>query len=513
MTDVNTGSDPKKSFLRVSNSLLALLFLSLVSHYLFINYFPIDWWQRLFPGQDQQGQQYKGAGQSIEATLVSEGENAATLTDLKGVGDGGQAQASLDENKEGLSDEWGELLNRLEENTGYSQDYEQTFEKIIENTGVSERYIYRDRKHEDIVVKEVFPTIHKIDEPFENILKAAPEQLDSYQDRNEIIEQYRSQRSDEVADLSVELIAEHQGDKNLGPLNFPLQERQSFFDRTLAMDKNQQMSEFIRRYFQYDPNEGDLPIATRELYAKNLERLVYTFSSDPTYHYLDFYLENLNKEDFLHHALDQSARLQGTKTAIELLFAVERIYEIQQRTWRIFFKFDEYFPKLALEQQDRLRVETLKRVGDRYRLILAEKNIESIEDLERKYREKRYQIMEHILNTGPDSYRQIDAAIEQGLVLWEMGLAANDQQYKQKAIKQWKTVIDQALNQGIDESNVSQIEHLKLLEALIKTYERAPAVKKAEREKQISGALAQRHYDRLVNKRTREELILWPKAQ
>src|SRR5690606_11159255 len=116
-------------------------------------------------------------------------------------------------------------------------------------------------------------------------------------------------------------------------------------------DKTQQLSNFINRYFQYDPNEGDLPIATRELYFKNLERLLYSFSSDQTYLYLDFYLENLNKADFLYQALNQAARLDGTKTATELLFTIERIYEIQQRAWKAYFEFDGLYADIPVEKR------------------------------------------------------------------------------------------------------------------------------------------------------------------
>ena len=165
------------------------------------------------------------------------------------------------------------------------------------------------------MVKDVFPTIHNIDQHFEEILNAAPERLEEYVRRNKIIEQYRDPKVSDRADLMEVNFKEITKNGTLGPLNFPAPARQQYFDETLAEDKTLQLSNFINKYYDYDPNNGDLPIATRELYYQNLERLIYSFSNDPTYFYLDYYFENLNKEDFLFNALNSASKLDGTKTA------------------------------------------------------------------------------------------------------------------------------------------------------------------------------------------------------
>jgi len=493
--------------------LIKALLVSLILHYLFVMYFPLEWWERLSLFGSQFTQQQTIMQRPIEMTLVgnSKGEESSELSDQQNEGE--QSSNSEGGSLSGIDKEkWGDLLERLEENTGFAENFSDSYDNLLPNSKVSGKYIHRDRRHEDIVVKEVFPTIHNIDKPFENILKAAPEELSEFEDRNEIIEQFRSQDESEQSDLTVKLLPNVKKG-NLGPLNFPPEARQKFFDSTLKQDKTEQLSNFVTKYFLYDPNKGDLPIATRELYTQNLERLLYTFSSDPTYLYLDFYLENLNKEEFLQTALYQASKLNGTKTATELLLATEAIYEIQQRAWKTFFDFEKSFQQIPPEKRKQLRIETLRRVNERYQEILQQKGIKDLNDLEKKYRQRRLEIINHIIKTTPESYRMQDALFNRGILLWEMGLQNNDEDLKRQAINQWQVLINEVKQNNYSETQYPDfinLQHMPLLDALITAYQQEPDGRKAMREKQISDFLAQRHGKRLSIKREREAKILWP---
>ncbi len=493
--------------------ILAVLF-SLVFHYVFIHYFPDEWLSKLFTIEQNQ-QQYFRVTSNINITLEGEaveGEQTGT-----GEGVGGDTLDGLDKEK------WGDLIDRLENNTGFKDVFNQDNDVINQDSQVSKSYIHRERHHEDIVVKEVFPTIYTIDSPFEKILKTAPETFTEYEERNEIIERYRHQESQEKIQLNLEAHVNQQG-KNPEPLYFPEAERRAYFDRTLKGDKTDQLADFIRQYFHHDPNEGDLAIATRELYFENLERLLYTFSSDPTYLYLDFYLENLNKEDFLNNALNQAAQLHGSKTATELLFAVERIYEIQQRAWKAYFDFDSLFAGLSAQKKTYLRVETLRRVNERYKSVLREKNIKDYNDIETLYRERRYQILDYIVQQTPDAYRKQDAVFERAVVLWEMGLQQQKPELQQRAVEDWQGLILEAkqhdfYGQGFNSSNATHeiskdfynLQHLRMLDALLMAYEsESQLVRKKSRENQISTFLQQRQHQRLSDKYEREARLLWP---
>lgn len=504
--------------------IIKTLIVSVLLHYLFIMYFPIEWLEKLSVFQNELSDKNYSIQQEMEVTLIGNSKANKSLESDQGdqmSSESGNSQGDFSDelNQEGLDQEgldtekWGDLIHRLDANTGFKDKYTESYDDLIENSKVGNSYIHRDRKNEDIVVKEVFPTIYSIDQSFEDTLKVAPKKLDEFVERNDIIEQYRSQNSDEKTQLTVKLLSKDSA-ANLGPLKFPPAERQAFFDKTLSLDKTEQLSSFIKKYFSYDPNEGDLPIATRELYSENLERLLYSFSSDPTFFYLDFYLENLNKEDFLHNALSQASLLDGTKTASELLFSIERIYEIQQRAWGAYFDFDLLFQNIPPERRERLRVETLKRVNERYKEVLRKKDIKSFTDIKEKYLKRRYEIIEHIVNNTPDAYRLPDALFERAVILWEMGLQNNDEKAKQQAINQWQALIDEAKKTNFSPSAYSSdfinLPHLRLLDALLRVYQNEPADRKAIREKQISDALMQRRSEQFTKKRAREKRILWP---
>lgn len=495
--------------------------ISLVLHYLFVMYFPIDWLEKIAIINNSGTQKNGGKSNSFEFELLSKVRNDLPFDKESAVNEqeqqntDGQSKSSEGTGLEGVDTEkWGDLIESLEKNTGFTQGYENNYEDLIKNSKVSNKYIHRDRNHEDIVIKEVFPTIHSINESFEDLLKIAPQQLNEFESRNKIIEQYRNPKGGEERSFTVELpYQQNQKNENLGALDFPPDERQTFFDETIKLDKSEQLSGFIAKYFDYDPNEGDLPVATRELYAQNLERLLYTFSTDPSYFYLDFYLENLNKEEFLQNALYQASRLNGSKTATELLFSIEAIYEIQQRTWRSYFDFEELYQSLPEERKNRLRIETIRRVNERYKEVLQEKGIKDLSDLENKYRQRRLEIINHIINNTPDGYRLQDAKFNRGVVLWEMGMKNNDADLKQQAVTQWQSLIGEVKENRYSESlykDFNNLEHISLLDALLMAYQQDIDARKTIRENQISDFLLQRQNKRLDLKYKREEKLLWP---
>jgi len=491
------GSDPI-----MMDNIIKTLILSAVFHYIFVMYFPLDL-LKITPPELTINMQLVANSKTDEPQNQEERveENPGEIS-----GEGNLS--NFDENK------WHDLIARLEKNTGFSQNFNQTIEDLNKENPISDVYINRNRHHEDIVVKEVFPTIHDIDEPFEEILKAAPEKLDDYLQRDEIIEQYRDPQLQKDNDRLQVDIVRNTNDGSLGALDFPEPARQVYFDNTLQEDKTQQLATFIENYFKYDPNDGDLPIAIRELYYQNLERLLYSFSSDPTYFYLDYYLENLNKEDFLNHALYQASRLDGSKTATELLFIIEEIYKIQQRAWLSYFQFNALYEKIPPEKRDRLRVETLKRVGERYKEILENKDIKRFQDIENKYRQRRLEIIEHIIKNSPQNYRLQDAYFEYAAIKWEMGVQNNDAIKKNEAIVQWQSIINQAKNKSFtqnEKDNFINLPHLNGLEQLLNSYQASSGNIKQQIAINIRRFLIQRNKSRIETKREREEKILWPK--
>ena len=364
-------------------------------------------------------------------------------------GNEGQPNQSQSQKPEGDGDlnvnpqKWGELLERLDKADKLGQAMPDSFEDTLPNTDVPDSYIKRKRDYEDIIVKDVFPTLETIEKSFKEILEIAPQDLLRYQKRNEIIEDYRRLKDGSLPkDLKRARIIRGNQDGDKEVLNFPQTERQKYFDSTLTQKKEKQLNNFLAKYGDFDPDKGDLPMAIRELYYQNLQRLAYVFSPDPTYFMLDYFQENLNKEDFLKNSLYLVSKNLGSKAATEMLFAIENIYEIQQRAWSFVFEFMRLYPNLSIKQRKEQRVYTIKEVVDRFAPLAREKGIRNYKDAVKVYSKKRLEIIELLRETTPDGYRENDALFEEGRIYWDLAAETGSEEAEQAAIDRWNKVQD-----------------------------------------------------------------------
>ena len=493
--------------------LIKVIVASAILHFLFIYYFPLDFLDRLFYHETSLEKKTVRAQDTMHVFFPPDSAKPK-IADR-------QPEDSIDNNSKETSEEgipgnidqakWGDLLERLKDNTGFQGGFVQTYEGFTANNKVSNSYIFRDRMHEDIVIKEVFPTIHDIDKPFQEVLTDAKQKLSDHTERNRIIDEFRDPLSVNESRLKIQIEPKSEME-NQGALHFPPDERQKYFDETLAENKTKQLGDFIKKFHKYDPNVGDLPIATRELYYQNLERLLYSFSTDSTYFYLDFYLENLNKEDFLFNALNEASRLDGSKTVTELLFILQELYEIQQRAWQVYFDFKKANDKTPPAKRNRLRFETLRRVDERYKPVLESKNIQNINDIHKRYFKRRLEISEYILNNTPKAYRVHDAKFTQASILWEMGSVENSQAKINKSLDIWKSLLKQVKQNPLSNTEKSEFLNLPILsnlEKLLISYENSPENLRPTHAKNITAMLKRREPGRIERKRERENRILW----
>ncbi len=446
-------------------------------------------------------------GTKMQIKLMESGQSDALLSNKS---PNGQNDDFLTGDLDVDQEKWGDLLERLENNANLTSAFKQVYEDFRPENKTSRSYIYRDRRQEDIVVKEVFPTIYTIDKDFSEILNAAPKDLSDHNKRNEIIQEFRKLKKGKRPTNALKIHLSDEDDKvQKTPLNFPKEQRKEYFDETLVLAKEVQLNNFIRHYFSYDPNDGDLPIATRELYYDNLQRIAYIFSNDPTYFYLDYFLENLNKEDFLKNSLYQAATLDKTKTQTELLFAIEDIYHIQQRAWNYYFRFEDMDSKLPEERKNRLRNETLRRVHERYKGVLKDKGISNDDDILALYSRKRMEIMDYVINNSPEGYRKNDALFEQAFITWQEGIIANLDEKKISAIAQWLSISIEGYSAEAHADFLSY-DALNMLVPLLKEYLGADQATQRIVQAKIQFTLTQRNQSKLVAKQVREERLLWP---
>lgn len=422
--------------------------------------------------------------------LLEEGEKKN-----KKKGEGSPASA---EQKEQFLEKWQELIDNLENAQKIKGASIEEIDDIFDHPDISDSYIYRSRDYEDIMVKDVFPTLNNIDKKFSEVLKKSPAALENYHERNRIIDEFRND-GEVFIHKGIKARVENPQRDSKAPLEFPRKQRQEYFDKTLALGKEAQMKMFMEKYLGYHPDEGDLPHSLRDLYYENLQRIAYTFSSDETYFYLDYFQENLNKEDFLMNSLAIAANLEGSKTAIEILFALDNIYDIQNRALLFLKRFERMAENYPAEKRNRLHYQTMKYLLKRYLPILQEKNLTRQIDISEKYQLKRLEILEYMFGNSPKSYRHKDILFEQAAVYFALSRLHGNQEYFSKAIEIWKNLRKQkSSGDFLNEKAYFQIHEL------LRSFD-PHAV-----ENEIDTILRLRHNEKILEKIEREKRLLYP---
>jgi hypothetical protein len=403
---------------------------------------------------------------------------------------------------------WKEQLDRTEEGEALNDNYGgKEGEKSSINNAVPEEYRNRKRDYRNIIAKDIFPTLKNIEKPFREEIKEAPLELEKMEERNEVIETYRLWREGKaIPDKKrTKVTVNRPQDGVSGKLNFNEAARRKYFDETLSDPKEQQLDRFLRDYGKYDPNEGDLPRAIRDLYYENLQRVASTFNhSDPTYLAIDYYHEALNKEEFLRKALDAVSKKKGTKYATEILFAIENIYEIQGRALNMLFDMKKYIDSLPPKARENIRVQTLDKVAKRYLPLAEKKGIRNGPAALQYYYLKRTEILDYLLENTPGGYRVKDATFAKGRIFWESfdserGNPASWANAK-RAVDIWRG-IDNLSDSG---DFLSQETHAAMKDSLAKF----KTVNSLEGQR-IAQALVQNNAKLMQKKIERENRILW----
>jgi hypothetical protein len=396
---------------------------------------------------------------------------------------------------------WKELFEKLNSTKDLRKNFLESYDGIFQNSNVPMSYIKRYRHYEDMVVKEVFPSIHSIEKPFSEELNKAEENLIQHNQRNKIIEDFRNNNFESVTQVDIEDDIKMGNQKRKIPLVMNENERDEYLDSILLNSKESQLDDFLSKFSDYDPDKGDLPFVFRDLYYKNLQRLAYTFSSDPTYFSMDYFEENLNKEDYLRNAMDLASRLKDSKTSIEILFTILDIYEIQERAIYQYFQNISHLKSIPESQKNEIRIETLRQLIKKYNPIFQEKKIQSMDDVNKLYKVKKLQIMDYMKSSNPTEYRKNDISFEKGRILWEEGYRNNNEKELNSAVSEWKEI-----NSKGDKNFLNREHFLKLQEIIgNKTISQ---LNQSDRLN-ITGILMNRNSNRLEEKRKREDKLLW----
>jgi hypothetical protein len=387
---------------------------------------------------------------------------------------------------------WKGLIEQLEKAEAIEKSSVSLQDPNPVQTDVPKNYIQRKREFQDIIVKEVLPTLKDLDVPFLKELEESEESLNYHKERNDIIRQYRGEEP-----ISSKIQFTIDGVLERVPLSMPREERLAYLDKTIKDSKEKQLQDFIDRFSGYDPNEGDLPIFWRELYEDNLLRITYSFSRDPTFFAIDFFQENLNKEDFLKQALYIVKKDKNTKVSTELLLAIESIYSIQQKALNLLLE-NKDLESLELEGGKEIRRETIRALWDKYKPVLDSKGIKDKNTSEEYFRTKRKEILELALSSTPNKYREPEILFRLGKFYWDSN--TKDETDSRKALEIWNRVYSQKY-ENIDPKLKVVLESIR---SATSNFQEIPKPKEA-----IRIIVESMDADLVMKKSARDRALLW----
>jgi hypothetical protein len=207
------------------------------------------------------------------------------------------------------------------------------------------------------------------------------------------------------------------------------------------------------------------------------------------------------------------SEFQNNKLGTEILFTLENIYDIQGRAVSMYFQNKELLSRMNEQEKEQLRVEVIRRVLERYQKIFQEKNIKSIDDVNRLYSKKRLEIMDTLIQNTPNNYRKADGLFEKARIHWEYSqtLAMEERIIEQsKAIQIWKGISAVHATNG-DFLNEKALEEIK---NTLRTSQRSPdGMIDGNSQIAISSILRNRISEFLRAKSERESKLLWKKSK
>jgi hypothetical protein len=387
---------------------------------------------------------------------------------------------------------WEPLLKRFRAHETLEKDFtEDSFPTGNIADDVPQKYVRRKRLYGELLTRELFPTLDIIDKPFVKVLKAAPRLYGEYTDKKYAWSRFRAWRHGQQylkEPHSVALMKLNRKKTSYkGVLVFPPEERARYFDKTMPAPKEVQLKNFIDRYAAYDHNVGDLPAALRELYLKNIQRIVFDVNpQNPAFIAIDFFNEALSKEDLFFTALKLLEKFDGSRFHTELLFVLENLFYTQQLGLHWYFKT----ARQTADSAD-IRSETLRRLHAYYDPKLKSKKITNYDQALHLFTQRRLEICELIVRSSLHDYGAEDARFLQGLIYWQR------ESSREKALQIWRNLSFKANDRDSVYAKLQQTiqkaiaEHpdipglLAKIDAIIQDFDEELLAKKIAREKRL----------------------------
>ena len=225
-------------------------------------------------------------------------------------------------------------------------------------------------------------------------------------------------------------------------------EIQKILDDLMLLPEDEQLLYFKENYLEeYDPDDGNLPVLTKEFFYENLSNVIIIIDDiSASFTYIEEIFYNRPYDRYFQSYYKEN---QGTKTGLEFLFCLASLYDFERRGLAYLSDSYEEAKRLLKDpysQSDafniRAKAFVIKEVFEEIILEIKNRGYNSLDEVLDRYREEQKEIYSIIIRKSREARNQ--GLFTLGCLYWDEG------QYD-LAFKEWRKIDDSYPSQAFQE--------------------------------------------------------------
>lgn len=225
-------------------------------------------------------------------------------------------------------------------------------------------------------------------------------------------------------------------------------EIQKILDDLMLLPEDEQLLYFKENYLdEYDPEDGNLPVLTKEFFYENLSNVIIIIDDvSASFTYIEEIFYNRPYDRYFQSYYKEN---QGTKTGLEFLFCLASLYDFERRGLAYLSDSYEEAKRLLKDpysQSDafniRAKAFVIKEVFEEIILEIKNRGYNSLDEVLDRYREEQKKIYSMIIRKSREARNQ--GLFSLGCLYWDEG------RYD-LAFKEWRKIDDSYPSQAFQE--------------------------------------------------------------
>jgi hypothetical protein len=276
--------------------------------------------------------------------------------------------------------------------------------------------------------------------------------------------------------------------------------KDEILDGWIYLEKQEQINNFISHYSsKYNPDKGELASFYSDFYYYNIMPLVYNFSANKSYKFIDSLVENLHINYFLDTFLSELNKNKNSNYATEILFSILQLLQDQQQIIELLLMdWKEDLIPARIKKYPRYFI--LDNILTRYKEKLNKKKIKNTKQGVHYFYKLQMRILKWMHKKIPGSYRKGDIQFEIARLLWRTGNQNKKKNLMKKALGIWKKLgkVSGGLTKG----------RKIVIKKMLSFFKKNKKLNKKD-QKKINYYLYELHAKKYNKKEARKTKLLW----